>query len=93
MSEKWAAEPMAVFTVEQGKRYRAEISLRFFERIVSNETIESRLREAGFTDVRVRGSGAVRHAEALWPGADTTAEMPAQIATIAKLPQSALTDA
>ena len=37
---------MAVFTVEQGKRYRAEISLRFFERIVSNETIESRLREA-----------------------------------------------
>ena len=44
---------MAVFTVEQGKRYRAEIALRFYERIVSNETIESRLREAGFTDVRV----------------------------------------
>ena len=56
---------MAVFTVGQGKRYRAEISLRFFERIVSNETIESRLREAGFTDVRVGGSGATRHAEAL----------------------------
>ena len=84
---------MAVFTVGQGKRYRAEISLRFFERIVSNETIESRLREAGFTDVRVGGSGATRHAEALWPGPDTTAEMPAQIASIAELPPEPVTDA
>ena len=91
MSEKWAAEPMAVFTVGQGKRYRAEISLRFFERMVSNETIESRLREAGFTAVRVEGSGATRHAEALWPGPNTTAEMPAQIASIAELPDP-LTD-
>ena len=82
---------MAVFTVGQGKRYRAEISLGFFERIVSNETIESRLREAGFADVRVRGSGATRHAEALWAGPDTTAEMPAQIASIAELPDP-LTD-
>ena len=84
---------MAVFTVEQGKRYSAEISLRFFERIVSNETIESRLRDAGFTTVRVEGSGATRHAEAFWPGPDTTAKMPAQIATIAELPPERLTDA
>jgi hypothetical protein len=83
---------MAVFTVQQGKRYRAEISLRFFERIVSNETIASRLREAGFTEVRVDGSGATRHAEALWPGPDTTAEMPAHIATIAELPNDPVTD-
>jgi hypothetical protein len=83
---------MAVFTVQQGKRYRAEISLRFFERIVSNETIASRLREAGFTEVRVDGSGATRHAQALWPGPDTTAEMPAQIATIAELPSDRVTD-
>ena len=76
---------MAEFTVQQGKRYRAEISLRFFERIVSNETIESRLREAGFSDVRVRGSGATRHAEALWRGPDTTALLPAQIASIAEV--------
>jgi hypothetical protein len=83
---------MAVFTVQQGKRYRAEISLRFFERIVSNDTIETRLREAGFTEVRVDGSGATRHAEALWPGPDTTAEMPAQIALIAEIPPNPLID-
>ena len=82
---------MAEFTVEQGKRYRAEILLRFFERIVSNETIESRLREAGFAEVRVEGNGAARQAEALWPGPDTTAMMPAQIASIAELPDT-LTD-
>ena len=76
---------MAEFTVQQGKRYRAEISLRFFERIVSNETIESRLREAGFTDVRAEGRGATRHAEAIWPGPDTTATMPAQIASLAEV--------
>ena len=73
---------MAEFTVQQGKRYRAEISLRFFERVVSNETIESRLREAGFADVRVKGSGA---SEARWPGPDTTAMMPAQIDSISEL--------
>ena len=83
---------MAVLTAQQGKRYRAEVSLRFFERIVSNETIASRLREAGFTEVRVDGSGASRHAEALWPGPDTTGEMPAQIATIAELPPDPVTD-
>ena len=77
---------MASFTVHQGRRYRAEISLGFFERIVGNETIESRLREAGFTEVRVEGSGATRYAEALWPGPDTTAEMPTQVASIAELP-------
>jgi hypothetical protein len=31
---------MATFAVQQGKRYRAEILLSFFERIVSNETIQ-----------------------------------------------------
>ena len=80
---------MATFTAQQGKRYRAEISLGFFERLVSNDTIESRLREAGFSDVRVWGSGGIRYAEALWPGADTTATMPTQVAAIAEIPSDA----
>jgi hypothetical protein len=67
------------------KRYRAEISLGFFERIVSNETIESRLREAGFSDVRVSGRGATRLTEALWPGLDTTATMPAKVSSIVEV--------
>jgi hypothetical protein len=42
---------MATFTAQQAKRYRAKISLGFFQRIVSNDTIASRLREAGFSVV------------------------------------------
>jgi hypothetical protein len=77
---------MAAFTVQQGKRYRATISLGLFERFASNETIAAKLRDAGFSDVQVTGSGGTRYAEAIWPGADATAEMPSQIASVAEVP-------
>ena len=80
---------MATFTVQQGKRYRATISLGLIERFASNEMIAAKLREAGFSDVQVTGSGGMRHAEALWPSADTTADMPAQIASVAEIPAAA----
>jgi hypothetical protein len=74
---------MASFTVRQGKRYRATISLGLLERAASNAMIASRLREAGFADVEVSGSGATRIAEGVWPGADATAEMPRQVTSVA----------
>jgi hypothetical protein len=77
---------MTAFTVQQGKRYRATITLGIFERLASNETIADRLRAAGFSEVRVSGSGATRHAEALWANADATAEMPPQIASVSEIP-------
>jgi hypothetical protein len=64
------------FTVHQGKRYRATISLGMLERFASNDTIAGRLRTAGFTDISVSGAGTTRIAEALWPGAGATAELP-----------------
>jgi hypothetical protein len=73
---------MATFTVLQGKRYRATITLAGIERWASNEAIATRLRTAGFTEVSVTGLGNTRVAEALWPGADTTAEMPAQVTEV-----------
>jgi hypothetical protein len=76
---------MTEFTVKNGTRYRAEVALGFFERLVSNETLESILREKGFADVRASGSGATRYVEALWPGPDTTATLPAQVASIAEI--------
>jgi len=77
---------MATFTVQQGKRYRATISLGLFERFAGNEMIAAKLREAGFADVQVTGRGGTRHAEAVWSGADTTAEMPSQITAVAEIP-------
>ena len=76
---------MATFTVQQGKRYRAEISLGFFERFASNATIEERLREAGFSEVQVSGSGSTRSAEALWLGPDTTATIPSQVTSVTEI--------
>lgn len=76
---------MAAFTVRQGKRYRANISLGMLERFAANDIIAERLRAAGFSHISVTGSGARRVAEALWPGADTSAELPKQITRVAEL--------
>ena len=82
---------MATFMVQQGKRYRATISLGLIERFASNETIAAKLRDAGFSEVQVSGSGATRHAEALWLGPDATAEMPSQIVTVSEVPAASKT--
>jgi hypothetical protein len=76
---------MTTFTVQQGKRYRTEISLGLFERFASNATIEERLREAGFSEVQVSGSGSTRSAEALWPGPDATATIPSQVTSVTEI--------
>jgi hypothetical protein len=76
---------MATFTVRQGKRYRAKIQLGWLEAMASNELIAGKLRAAGFSDVGVIGSGQSRQAEARWPNADSTGEMPAQIAEIVEI--------
>ena len=76
---------MATFTVRQGKRYRATISLGLLERMASNDMVAEKLREAGFAEVNVTGSGATRVVEALWPAADATEEMPSQITEVIEI--------
>lgn len=76
---------MAAFTVRQGKRYRARISLGVLERFAGNDIIAERLRAAGFSDISVTGSGATRLAEAFWPGVDTSAELPKQITRVVEI--------
>jgi hypothetical protein len=73
------------FTVLKGRRYRAIISLGFFEQIASNDTIAGMLTDAGFADVVVSGSGGRRVAEAVWPGDDATADMPSQIVSATEI--------
>jgi hypothetical protein len=73
------------FTVEQGKRYRATLSLKSVERLADNELIARKFRALGFSRVRVSGAGATRRVEGVWPGKDTSASMPPQIVAVAKL--------
>ena len=76
---------MATFTVQQGKRYRATITLGWLERLAGNETIAEKLRAAGFSEVSVSGSGGTRVAEALWAVPDLTGEMPAQVTQVIEI--------
>lgn len=76
---------MATFTVQQGKRYRATITLGWIERLAGNETIAEKLRAAGFSEVSVSGSGGTRVAEALWSGPDLTGDMPAQVTQVIEI--------
>jgi hypothetical protein len=55
------------------------------ERFAGNVFIAERLRAAGFSDISVTGSGARREAEALWPNADTSADLPKQITAVVEL--------
>jgi hypothetical protein len=73
---------MSLFTVRQGKRYRATVSLNLLERIASNEMIAQKFRDMGFSEVRVSGRGSTRRADALWPAQEASAEIPAQIKSI-----------
>ncbi|MBC8012493.1 MAG: hypothetical protein H7X74_00145 [Methyloceanibacter sp.] len=76
---------MAKFTVRKGRQYRATIRLTGLKRLASNETIAGVLRSAGFADVRVEGSGGTRYAEALWPKADASTDIPPEIVKIEEI--------
>jgi hypothetical protein len=73
------------FTVEQGKRYRATLSLTSVERLADNELIARKFRALGFSKVRVSGSGATRRVEGVWPGKNASAPMPPQIVAVARM--------
>jgi hypothetical protein len=75
----------AEFTVHQGKRYRAILALKSVEQLVDNALIAQKFRDLGFSGVRVSGAGATRRVEGVWPGKDTSTNMPPQIVAVAKL--------
>ena len=77
---------MSSFTVGEGKRYKAKIRLDFIEATVaSNARIAEEIRNVGFVDVTVTGSGRERVAEGPWPSADTSADLPDRIKSIEEL--------
>jgi hypothetical protein len=77
--------PMSTFTVRQGVRYRATISLGMLQSLASNETIGDKFRALGFTEVAVMGEGETRTAEGVWLLADVTAPLPPEITTVTEL--------
>jgi len=76
---------LTTFTVRQGQRYEATISLGLLESFAGNDLIATRLEAVGFTDVTVEGSGSKRRAQALWPNADATAALPPQVSDVTEI--------
>ncbi|MBI1651290.1 hypothetical protein [Hyphomicrobium sulfonivorans] len=76
---------MTNFTVRQGCRYRATLTLGMLESLASNTMIASKLEDAGFAEVSVEGQGSVRQATALWPNGDTSAAMPKQVTSVEEI--------
>lgn len=75
-----------IYTAHQGKRYRATIRLGMFEQVASNTTIMGKLVDAGFSEVKVWGSGRDRFAEARWQSATRSAALPDQITNVVEIP-------
>jgi hypothetical protein len=68
--------------LEQGKRYSASLSLGLIERVAGNETIATKFRDVGFTDVAVTGSGASRAVTGVWPADTREVALPAQVVAV-----------
>ena len=73
------------FTVHQGNRYRATLSLSSVERLADNALIARKFRALGFSNVHVSGAGTIRRGEGVWPRKDASAPLPPQIVAVAKL--------
>ena len=76
----------ASFTVRNGHRYRATLSLGGFEQFAGNDLIAGKLRGYGFANVSVTGSGTTRYAEGTWTGSDTTGQLDSHIVSVAEIP-------
>lgn len=61
---------MSSLVLEQGKRYRANIEFAWYDprKVASNDTIAQKLKDAGFFDVIVTGSGGSREVTGVWAG-------------------------
>lgn len=73
---------MSEYTCEQGKRYRATVTLGGFEAWADNETVAEKFREVGFEDVTITGDNVERIVEGTWNKPDATADIPDQVTDI-----------
>ena len=78
------------FTVRQGRRYKANVTLSGMEQMfANNDMIKGKLTDCGFKDVSIKGDGAKRLAEGVWGRADTTAELDPHLSNIVEMQSTA----
>ena len=80
-----AVAPQVAFTIRHGHRYAATVVLSGLEQFASDDDVANRLKQYGFIDVVVTGSGSTRRAEATWTGADTTAQVDSHLRDVVEV--------
>lgn len=73
------------YTVKTNHRYRATVTLGFFESLASNDQVAQAFAGYGFTSVVATGDGTTRTVEGNWLGPDTTAPIDHHITEIVDL--------
>lgn len=81
-TDEMTGENMADYALKQGARYQATITLGLLQSIASNEMVADKLREAGFDNVAVTGSGGTRTATGIWSRDDISGAIPNEITDI-----------
>lgn len=76
---------MADYTLEHGKRYKANITLGLLQSLAPNEMVAEKLRQTGFADVSVTGSGQTRVATGTWDRATVSGAIPDEISDVTLL--------
>ena len=71
--------------LEKDSIYQADVNLSTIESFAANAMIETKLREAGFTDVSVTGTGKKRLAKGRWSKPTQQAGIPSQLSNVIKV--------
>lgn len=76
---------MAEFSLGQGKRYRATLTLGWLEQIAGNDRIAAEMAKAGFANVEVEGEGETRVAQGVWTRESKEVSLPEQVTAIVEV--------
>jgi len=78
----------ARFTLHQGHRYKATVTLSFFEQLgATNDLIGGKLVSAGFKEVKISGDGEKRLAEGTWGRPDVTGSIDDHLSNVTEVRQ------
>ena len=75
----------AEFTVHQGKRYRATLALKSVERLVDNTNSTKNCVTWASLECEFQVQERRVGSKGIWPGKDTSANLPPQIIAVARL--------
>ena len=78
----------ARFSLHQGHRYKATVTLSFFEQLgATNDLIRVKLVSAGFKEVKITGDGEKRLAEGTWGKPDVTGSIDDHLSNVTEVRQ------